>query len=253
MSGSEIPSGASLVVSRHPGWASIAPALSAGVLAVKSCESLSFVVHVIACAYSKACKYTFVIICVCKHQGSPTPPAGFSNTSTPHMSHILYLCLPSYYYIVRDTIDVLSTSTRKQPLINDTIDLVEPMAFDRKALSEALQRRARKAGAGSGGRQQFLGDVQFRTGGGPSRRKSLGSAGLGSGLLAFGLRYLRLGPRTLLCRRRLGRLPSCLLPTCANGGFKPRAWQTQRSDVSCFLLPCLLIFAMSKCLMSTDA
>lgn len=58
----------------------------------------------------------------------------------------------------------------KQPLINDTIDLVEPMAFDRKALSEALQRRARKAGAGSGGRQQLDVDLHAILKGRPMRK-----------------------------------------------------------------------------------
>merc|ERR1719162_857158 len=49
----------------------------------------------------------------------------------------------------------------KQPLICDTIDLIEPVEFDRKALSEVLHRRLdKKAATGSvGGRQQLDIDI----------------------------------------------------------------------------------------------
>ena len=45
----------------------------------------------------------------------------------------------------------------KQPLINDTIDLVEPMEFDRRSFAEVLHRRVEKKSAtGSAmGRQQL--------------------------------------------------------------------------------------------------
>jgi len=45
----------------------------------------------------------------------------------------------------------------KQPLIAETIDLVDPLEFDRRRLAEVLHRRVeRKAGAGAaGGRQQL--------------------------------------------------------------------------------------------------
>ncbi|CAE8693191.1 unnamed protein product, partial [Polarella glacialis] len=45
----------------------------------------------------------------------------------------------------------------KQPLISDTIDLVDPMQFDRRKLAEVLHRRVeRKAATGAtGGRQQL--------------------------------------------------------------------------------------------------
>ena len=42
---------------------------------------------------------------------------------------------------------------RKQPLINDTIDLVDPLSFDRRRLAEVLQRRVALKGAGN--RQQL--------------------------------------------------------------------------------------------------
>ena len=47
----------------------------------------------------------------------------------------------------------------KQPLINDTIDLVQPMEFDRRRLTEVLHRRVERKGAtgATGGRQQRLG------------------------------------------------------------------------------------------------
>ena len=35
----------------------------------------------------------------------------------------------------------------KQPLINDTIDLVEPMEFDRRSFAEVLHRRVEKKSA----------------------------------------------------------------------------------------------------------
>jgi len=44
----------------------------------------------------------------------------------------------------------------KQPLINDTIQLVDPMAFDRRRLTEALQRRFTKAASGSANSRQQL-------------------------------------------------------------------------------------------------
>ena len=46
----------------------------------------------------------------------------------------------------------------KQPLISDTIDLVEPLAFDRRKLAHVLQRRIeKKAASGAvGGRRQLL-------------------------------------------------------------------------------------------------
>mmetsp|Transcript_147702 Transcript_147702/g.472592 ORF Transcript_147702/g.472592 Transcript_147702/m.472592 type:complete len:1461 (+) Transcript_147702:97-4479(+) len=45
----------------------------------------------------------------------------------------------------------------KQPLIGDTIDLVDPVAFDRRRLAEALQRRCeRKAASGAAGSRQQL-------------------------------------------------------------------------------------------------
>lgn len=49
----------------------------------------------------------------------------------------------------------------KQPLIGDTIDLVEPMEFDRRKLSQVLHRRLdKKAATGSvGGRQQLDIDI----------------------------------------------------------------------------------------------
>lgn len=45
----------------------------------------------------------------------------------------------------------------KQPLINDTIDLVEPMAFDRRSFAEVLHRRVEKKSAtgSAAGRQQL--------------------------------------------------------------------------------------------------
>jgi len=45
----------------------------------------------------------------------------------------------------------------KQPLISDTIDLVEPMEFDRKRLAEVLHRRLDRKGAtgAAGGKQQL--------------------------------------------------------------------------------------------------
>eukprot|EP00929_Paragymnodinium_shiwhaense_P034771 TRINITY_DN18876_c0_g1_i4.p1 TRINITY_DN18876_c0_g1~~TRINITY_DN18876_c0_g1_i4.p1 ORF type:complete len:1460 (-),score=402.22 TRINITY_DN18876_c0_g1_i4:65-4444(-) len=44
----------------------------------------------------------------------------------------------------------------KQPLISDTIDLVEPMEFDRRKLADVLHRRLHKAATGAvGGRQQL--------------------------------------------------------------------------------------------------
>merc|ERR1711953_107746 len=49
----------------------------------------------------------------------------------------------------------------KQPLISDTIDLVEPLEFDRRQLAQVLQRRLeKKPGVGAvSGRQQL--DVDF--------------------------------------------------------------------------------------------
>lgn len=45
----------------------------------------------------------------------------------------------------------------KQPLIAETIDLIEPMSFDRRRLAEALHRRVeRKAATGAAGGQQQL-------------------------------------------------------------------------------------------------
>lgn len=45
----------------------------------------------------------------------------------------------------------------KQPLINDTIDLVEPMEFDRRSFAEVLHRRVEKKSAtgSAAGRQQL--------------------------------------------------------------------------------------------------
>merc|ERR1740121_2860291 len=43
----------------------------------------------------------------------------------------------------------------KQPLIADTIDLVDPMEFDRRKLTHVLDRRLGKKGGAGGGRQQF--------------------------------------------------------------------------------------------------
>lgn len=50
-------------------------------------------------------------------------------------------------------------------MINDTIDLVEPLTFDRRRLAEVLQRRVeRKA---TGGRQQLDLDLHAVLQGGP--------------------------------------------------------------------------------------
>merc|ERR1719162_1224942 len=45
----------------------------------------------------------------------------------------------------------------KQPLISDTIDLVDPLEFDRRKLAHVLYRRLEKKGSsgGSGGRKQL--------------------------------------------------------------------------------------------------
>jgi len=43
----------------------------------------------------------------------------------------------------------------KQPLISDTIDLVDPLAFDRRRLAEVLHRRVEKRAGAAGGRQQL--------------------------------------------------------------------------------------------------
>merc|ERR1711937_847428 len=47
----------------------------------------------------------------------------------------------------------------KQPLISETIDLVDPMEFDRQKLAEVLHRRVERKAAGNGGRQQM--DIDF--------------------------------------------------------------------------------------------
>lgn len=59
----------------------------------------------------------------------------------------------------------------KLPLINDTVDLVEPLCFDRRRLAEVLQRRiSKKMTVGSGGRAQLDVDLHSILGGGAPRK-----------------------------------------------------------------------------------
>lgn len=44
----------------------------------------------------------------------------------------------------------------KQPLISDTIDLINPLEFDRRRLADVLHRRVERKAAGSGGGRQQL-------------------------------------------------------------------------------------------------
>ena len=63
----------------------------------------------------------------------------------------------------------------KQPLINDTIDLVEPMEFDRRSFAEVLHRRVEKKSAtgSAAGRQQLDLDLHAILKGLDGRKKLL--------------------------------------------------------------------------------